>query len=484
MRLNALEKKLLMQARGSEMSRDIGAVTSFSGDDIDADEMSEAAIRKLILNANQGILNISYKNGVNSVSISPEGFGGNQLVVMGIAMLLAIVAGFVLRMIPGNIADTINDMVLIPIRTMIVNCLQMIVGPMVFFSIASSVGQFSDFRMLGKTGARVISFYFMTTLLAVTLSIGFFYIFQPGSWGVLINADSVGEVGEVATINFIDTLVSSVPSNFVRAFADNNTMQIIILALFFGIASAMLGNNSSAVEMFFNCGTELILKITELITKVIPLMIFVSFSSLLYTMNKESLLSLLSIFGTLIITDIVMIIVYGLLILLFIGQNPLQFLKGVFPAWMNAFALQSSNAAMPVTMDICRKNLHVSSKLYSFSIPLGATINMDGATICFCLCGLFFAKCYGIEIGISELLTLAITAVIISVSTPGLPGACVMGYSIILSTLGVPAEALTLFIAIGTFIDPIDTADNVLGDTVGTYIVACKSGMIEGREGV
>jgi len=470
--------KFSLQAKGTEMSQNIGSFTDFNGDDIDAGESAEAAIRKMILNANQGILNISYKNCINNVSIKTPKSSSSLMLYMLISLILAIVFGIILRTMPTDIASVINMSFLVPIKTIILNVLMMVVGPMVFFSIASAVGQFSDFRLLGKTGARVILFYLFTTIIAIIVSLSSFYILQPGKWGVFLGEANSGEVAEASGIDFIDTIVSAVPDNFITAFADSNTLQIIVLAVLFGIAAAMLGKTSEAVATFFNCATELILKLVEIITKVVPLLIFVAFSSLIYSTEIESLLSLLSVFGTLVAADLAMIVAYNIMVLIFARKNPVKFTRAVFPAWLNAFALQSSNAAMPVTLETCKNRLHISPMICSFSIPLGATINMDGATICYCMGGLFFAKGYGINMDLPMLITLVITCVILSVSSPGLPGAGIMAYSIILATLGVPAEALTLFIAIGTFIDPIDTADNVLGDMVGTYIVAHRTGMV------
>ena len=469
----------VMKAKGNAISQDIGAVTKFSAEDIDADETSEAAIRKLILNANADALKISYKSGINSVSISAGKDGSKQIQNMLWAILCAVVFGFIMRVIPADIANGINDLFLYPTRTVILNLLQMVIAPMVFFSIASSVAQFSDFKLLGKTGAKVIAFYMFTTCVAVFVSISMFYLIQPGQWGVLLADNTAVTEIETSGISFVDTVIGIAPDNFVKAFAENNTLQIIVIAVLFGIAASMVGSSAEKIQAFFNCGTELILKAVQIIIKVIPLMLFASFSSLVFTADTGVILSLISIFIALIFADLLMIVCYNVLVVLITKKNPIWFMKNAFPAWLNAFGLMSSNASMSFTMETCRKKLKVSQKICSFSIPLGATINMDGYTLLLMISGLFFAKCYGIPMGLSDVIALAITAIILSVSAPGVPGAALMCASVIFAQLGVPAEALSLYVAIETIFDPFDTADNVLGDIVGTFCIATRTGMIE-----
>ncbi len=441
---------------------------------------AEAAIRQMILNANTANYSCSYRNGVNTVRVISGRTKTGNMKKMLLALLAATAFGFVLRMLPGEVSAGINSYLLTPIKTLFMSALKMIVAPLVFFSIAGSVSSFSDISQLGKIGGKVMLFYTFTTVVALALAIGVFNIMSPGTFGALEFAAS--EAAEVKSVDLMGTLLSVIPANFLKPFVEADTLQLIFLAILFGVAAVKMERYSSAVGEFLAAGSALFSKVAELITGILPLMIFASIASLILNTSIETIRSI----GALILCDVtaclIMVAVYLILVLIVGRKNPFAFIRKAFPSWINALSLSSSNAAMSYTMEVCDKQLHIDKSLYSFSIPLGATVNMDGLSILLGISTLFFAKMCGVTLGASDMISMGITVVVLSFGSPGLPGAAVLCISIMFQQFGIPMECVALYAAADAFLDPLCTADNVLGDVVGTYVIAARNGLIHEDE--
>ena len=469
--------KFTLRCSGSEISR---SDTTGIGVDFEAeDPAAEAVIRQMILNANAENYRLSYRHGVNTVTIISGQPSKSSVRNMLIAAAAAVIAGILLRFLPESFSGGIYSYILVPLKTVFMNALKMIVAPIVFFSIAASVSSFSDLKELGKTGSKIIAFYSFTTIVAIVLGIAVFKIADPGTLGQL---QYETETAAVESVNIIDTLVGAVPDNFFGAFVNSDTLQLILLAVLFGLAANTLGKNSVKVTEFLNSGSELMTRVAEIITKGLPVMIFSSVASLIYTTDIATLGSIGELILYIVLCDLGMVAVYSILVLLMCKKNPFEFLAKAFPAWVNAMALSSSNAAMTTTIDVCDKRLGIDKSVYSFSIPLGATINMDGMSVGLTLTTLFFAKMCGMPLDASSILPLAFTVIVLSMGTPGIAGAGIFCISVILSQFGIPMECAVLFAAADALLDPLTTADNVLGDITGTYIVACRCNLVHNEE--
>ena len=443
------------------------------------DEETENIMRQLILSGAKDTVSLKHNRANNYVTIIADEPAQKQLIFTMSALVLGLIFGVVMRvLLPDSICTFLSDNIFTPVKTMFINALQMLIGPVVFFSIASSIGSYKDITELKKIGIRIFAFYMYTTISAIILSIILYSITNFGTFGQFTYLDTSNVPIEPKTINIIETIVGIVPNNIIKSFLDNETLQIIFLAIFVGIGISTNNSISEKVSNFFSNANELFLKLTTMITHFLPIMIFTSMACLVLSANTDTFAAIGFIAVLISVGCILMILFYLLNITLFVHESPITFIKKTFPAWLNAFALCSSNAAMPFTMETCKKKLKVHPKIFSFSIPLGATINMDGTTVILMTSTLVFAKLFGIELSPYDYVTISITSMILSFGVPGIAGSAIICAAIIYASVGIPSEALAISVTVYSLIDPIATANNVIGDIAGTYIVAKRTGNI------
>ncbi|SFG05887.1 dicarboxylate/amino acid:cation symporter [Oribacterium sp. WCC10] len=470
----------------SESRNEVTAGTVNSILDLDCYESApnaEAAIRSMIINANSDILRQSYRNGINKIVITAGISSQKNLMNVLFSMLLAVIVCSIMRFaLSENICNAINDYVFMTIKTIFLNALKAVIAPLIFFSIAASVSSVTDLSELGKIGARVMGFYAMTTLAATIVAFTAYNIINPGTFNELSYMISeTQQVGGQETVSILDTIIGIVPDNFIGAFVNSATLQLIFLGILVGGVVPLMGEKTEKITSFISAANDLFLRVASTITKCLPIAVFAFIGSMVMTMDFQLIMTLLSLFFCILLGMIVMLIFYLTVVFIMTGSNPFEFFKNAVPAWLNAFALSSSSAAMPFTMDTCDKKLNISPKLYSFSIPLGATINMDGFVVVLTISTLFLAKVFGVELSGGEIASLIVTIVLLSFGAPGIPGVSTICMSVLLMQFHVPMEALAIFIGIDAITDPLNTANNVFGDIVGTFCVGKRSGMMNGR---
>ena len=316
-----------------------------------------------------------------------------------------------------------------------------------------------------------------TSFIAGITGVGVFYLFQPGTEGSFVSMITKQEtVG--TTISFIDTVIKIFPSNIVGAFYDNDVLQILIMGLFMGVVVNLIGEKGKILQDFFEAMNELFLKMVMLLAKLIPLITFCSVMILILTTGTDALLSLLALIGTLLVGLAVLIITYAIMILLIAKVSPFPFLKRYVPTALNVFSLSSSSASMPLNMDFCKK-IGISQRVYSFTIPFGATINMDGAMVVFMTGVLFMAKTFGVTIDSSHIIILVVSGLLLSMATPGVPGAALVACTVLLNQMGVPMDCLPLVMIYLTITDMICTVSNTTGDVAASVIVASTEKMLD-----
>ncbi len=450
-------------------------------DEIDKD--MENAVRRLILRARSDLFRYKNKLHRNTIQISVKCSDRLQLYLTLGALLLSVILGIVFKLIlPQEAQNGLDTYLLSPVKTMFLNALKMIIGPVVFFSIVSCLSQFDDLRDFGKIGAKVMGMYLFTTLLAILVGIGVFAVLKPGNTDlssfVTNAADTAIEAAGTAEISILDTVIGIVPSNFVKPFLETDMLQIIFMAVVCGIAAGMIGDYSKPLKDFFEACNMLFLKITTLIVKVIPLAVLCSMTSLIMTTGTDMLLAIMGFFGTFLVGMTVMTCVYCLLVLLIGRLNPIAFIRKHAPVMLTNFSLASSNAAMPFNIQSC-KNLGVSPKVCSFSIPLGATVNMDGSCIYMAVAGLFLAKVFGVQLDGAAIFSMVFSIIVLSVGAPGIPGSGLVCLSVLLVQLGVPAEALSLIMGIDSLLGMFRVAVNSTGDVAVSLIVAKKERLLD-----
>ncbi|MDO4340895.1 MAG: dicarboxylate/amino acid:cation symporter [Eubacteriales bacterium] len=457
---------------------DISESKSITGDmELDGmDEDMEHAIRGIVLRARGDSFRYKNKMHRNTVQIKVKQSDKMQLYLTLGALFAAILLGVIFRAaLPQAAQNSLNTYLLTPVKDMFLNALKMIIAPVVFFSIVSCISQFDSLKELGKIGAKVMGMYLLTTIIAILVGLLAFSLIKPGdsSLAALISdaADSTVEAAGSASISILDTIVNIVPSNFVKPFIESDMLQIIFMAVICGAAVGMIGDFSKPLKDFFEACNLLFLKITTIIVKVIPLAVLCSMTSMVMTTGVETLYSILSFFGTFLLGMLMMLGVYCLLVLLIARLNPIVFLKKHSPAMLTTFSLSSSNAAMPLNIDSCKK-LGVPSKVCAFSIPLGATVNMDGSCVYLIVAGLFLAKVFGVTVDGSAMFSLIFSVFVLSIGAPGIPGAGLVCLSVLLVQMGVPTSAISLVMGIDSIISMFRAAMNTTGDVAVSLIVA------------
>lgn len=465
-------------AHGKEI--DLFRVISEFGAPLDSfedDEIALSSIRTMLLKAYEEKLKVAYKNGVNKIRIIVGDPTKEAMRYTILACIFGVVFGFACKLFfPEWLSKGILDNVIDPVFSVFMSLLKMVMGPIVFFSIISAISSFTDLKSLGRLTAKVLGFYTLTSVISISIAAGIFFLIQPGIFGQSAGGSYTETVAE--SISLKQTILGIVPDNIFGAFVNNNVLQIVVLAAILGIATTQLGQRAAAVNNFFECGNSLFLRATALITRFLPIMIFCSVVSLIFSVDGERALSLLSFLGADLLAVVLMMGAYMLLILMISHLNPITFMKKCFGHFWTCFFIRSSSAAMPLTMDICGKKLGINKKIYSFSIPLGATINMDGFNITLMIATMFLAKIYGIPMSSSQVVLLMVTVILLSMATPGIPGSGIVCFAILNATFGIPMEAMVICTCVELLVDPIDTAMNVTGDMAASLIAASTENMV------
>ena len=453
--------------------------------DSDVGEEMLESIRNIILTSLADGLKFSHKNGYNNIRITIERNRRRFLYLTLAALIAGTLVGVVLSLAgPDAVNGALNGYILTPVKTMYINALKIIVAPVVFFSIVTCISGFSDLNELGRIGGRTTLMYLFTTLIAVAVGAGSYYLFRPGTDGGAAAAAAAASgpaapSGEDVELSAIDMIVDIVPSNFVKPFLENNMAQLIFLAVLCGIAVGMIGKYSEVLIQIFEALNELFMKITAMIIRLMPVAVFCSMSSMVIDLGVKTILSIFGMFATFLFGLACMLIIYIILMILIGRLDPRPFIRKYAPVMLQIFSMASSNASIPLNMEVCDKKLGVSSKVYSLSIPLGATLNMDGTCVQLMVFALALAKVYGVTVTGSALLMMAFTVVILSMGAPGIPGAGVICLSVLLEQLGVPTEAVGLVMGIGPLIGMFLCMCNCTGDTVITTIVAKSVGELD-----
>lgn len=464
-----------------DVSESNAVIGNMELDGLDAD--MENVIRSLIFRSRTDTFRYKNRPHRNTIQITVKKSDRLQLYATLGALMLAVIIGIVCKLIlPQTAQKALNDWLLSPVKTMFLNALKMIIGPVVFFSIVSCLSQFDSLRDLGKIGAKVMGMYLFTTLLAVLVGLGVFYVIRPGDASLAAFVtdaanDTIATAGST-NISIRDTIINIIPSNFIKPFLEADMLQIIFMAILCGTAVGMIGDYSKPLRRFFEGCNLLFLKITTLIVQIIPLAVLCSMTSLVMLTGTDMLLSIMSFTGTFILALAAMLGVYCLLVLCIGKLNPIILLKKHAPTMLTNFSLGSSNAAMPFNISSCQK-LGISSKICAFSIPLGATVNMDGSCIYMVVAGLFLAKVFGVSIDSSAMFSMIFSVIMLSIGAPGIPGSGLVCLSVLLVQLGVPAEALSLIMGIDSLLGMFRTAVNSTGDVAVSLIVAKTENLLD-----
>ena len=394
-----------------------------------------------------------------------------------IALLAGAVFGIVLcYMVPsGHVKDDIIvEGILYVIGQGFIRLMKMLVVPLVFCSLVCGSMAIGDTKKLGTVGVRTLIFYLFTTALAITVALSVGNIINPGI-GLDMSAikSNAAEVEEMAATSLSDTILNIIPDNPLNSLASGNMLQIIVFALIVGIILAKLGERTETVGNFFSQFNDIMMEMTMMVMSLAPVGVFCLIARTFANIGFSAFVPLAKyMVGVLLALAIQCFIVYLGLLKVFTGLNPFKFIKNFFPVMAFAFSTATSNATIPLSIDTLAKKMGVSKKISSFTIPLGATINMDGTAIMQGVAVVFAAQAFGIQLDMMDYLTVIGTATLASIGTAGVPSVGLVTLTMVFNSVGLPVEAIGLIMGIDRILDMTRTAVNITGDAVCTTIVA------------
>lgn len=397
-----------------------------------------------------------------------------------IGMGLGIFTGFLIRSLLADVAF-INDYVVNGLFSVggniFIASLKMLVVPLIFVSLVCGTSSLKDISTLGRLGGKTIAFYMATTAIAITLAILMGNIFKPGVGADLAQATSFAAT-EAPSLG--DVIVNMFPTNPVSSMAEGNTLQIIVFAILFGIAISASGTAGERVASAFNDLNEVIMKLVVMLMNIAPYGVFFLMAKLFTEIGLDAIFNLMNYFLVLSATLVLhALITYGTFFKVCTGLSPVIFFKKMETAVTFAFSTASSNATLPVTLETATKHLGVKNKVASFTIPLGATINMDGTAIMQGVATVFIAQAFNIDLSMSDYVAVIMTATLASIGTAGVPGVGLIMLAMVLNQVGLPVEGIAMIMGVDRLLDMIRTAVNITGDSAVTCIVAKSEGEMD-----
>lgn len=394
-----------------------------------------------------------------------------------IALLAGALTGVIINyLIPTNyvVDDIIVQGVFYIVGQGFIRLMRMLVVPLVFCSIVCGSMAVGDTKKLGSVGVKTLIFYLCTTALAITVALTIANIFNPGKGLDMSQIQVTSTVSETTqSMSMTETLLDIIPVNIFNSLSEGNMLQIIVFALILGVILANMGDRVDIVKNFFGQFNDIMMEMTMAVMKLAPIGVFCLISKTFAEIGFEVFIPLLKyMFCVLLALAVQCFVVYLGLLKIFSGLNPFIFIKNFFPVMAFAFSTSTSNATIPMNIDTLAEKMGVSKKISSFTIPLGATINMDGTSIMQGVAVVFTAQAFGIPLDMMDYLTVIGTATLASIGTAGVPSVGLITLTMVFNSVGLPIEGIALIMGIDRILDMTRTAVNITGDAVCTTIVA------------
>ncbi|MDF2840398.1 MAG: sodium:dicarboxylate symporter [Clostridia bacterium] len=390
-------------------------------------------------------------------------------------VLIALITGIAFGLIahalfPAQFNDILLKWILTPVGDVFLRGIKMIVVPLVLCSLISGAASIGDIKKLGRVGGKILSYYMITTALAVTIALIIANVINPG---IGLNLPLPTEYKAAESPFIMSVFTNMIPTNPIESLVKGDMLQIIIFAILFGVSITLVGEGAKPLLHVINQANEIMIKIIGIVMLTAPFGVFALISKVLIAQGLDVLLPLLKYtFAILLVLLIQVFLVYGTALKVLGKVNPIKFYKKFWTVMVVAFSTSSSNATIPVNMDVCKRKLGVPESISSFTIPLGATVNMDGTAIMQGVAAVFIAQLFGIDLNITQQLLIILTATLASIGTAGVPGAGVVMLAMVLQQIGIPLEGIALILSVDRIIDMCRTVVNITGDAIGTVIVS------------
>ena len=394
---------------------------------------------------------------------------------IGVGFIIGLILGFIIGPMAPN-SPFIAE-IMIPLLQLVGNIflalLKMLIVPLVFSSLIMGASSIGDPKVLGRIGVKTVAFYLGTTVVAIAIGLVLGNIIQPGVGMAIEGAKAAAKEPETV----FNVILNIFPANPLKALVEGVMLQVIVFALFLGVAATLIGEKGRAFLEFNSSLAEVMFKVTAIVMKTAPYGIFALIAGTAAKYGPAVLAPFAKvIFAVYLGCFLQVVIVYSGLITGIVHKSPLWFLRGVREAMLAAFVTRTSAGVLPISMNNVQNNLGVSEDVSAFVLPLGATINMDGTAIYEGICALFVAQAFGIDLSFGAQLGILMTATLASIGTAGVPGAGLIMLSMVLVSAGLPIEGMALVAGIDAVLDMARTCVNVTGDMCVSTVIAKTEG--------
>lgn len=397
-----------------------------------------------------------------------------------IGLFLGMLFGVILSKMPGSyIKDTVLlGGIINVIGNGFTKAIKMMVVPLVFVSLVCGVSAMEDIKKLGRIGFKTMGFYLMTTAVAICISLALGVLLKPGA-GLDLGTVASQSTTIAKNQSLSEIILNMIPSNPIEAFAKGEMLQIIFFAMLTGVSISLVGEKVKPLKKLFECANEVCMKMVSVIMMFAPFGVFALITNTFSTVGADAIGSLVKYILVVLLGLLLhVVVVYGGSLKVFTKVSFIGFVRKFSKVAAVTFSTASSNASVPVSLELMEE-MGVSKSIRSFTIPMGATINMDGTAIMQGVAALFIAQVYGVHLGINDMLTIVLTATLASVGTAGVPGVGMIMLSMVLQSVGLPLEGIGLIMGVERIIDMFRTTVNVMGDNTCTLVVASSEKELE-----
>ncbi|HJK88649.1 MAG: dicarboxylate/amino acid:cation symporter [Candidatus Megaira endosymbiont of Mesostigma viride] len=384
---------------------------------------------------------------------------------------LGLILGIVFGVYLPQYSETVK-----PIGTVFLRLIQMIILPLIFFSLVSGITSMNDPSSLGRVGMKSVLAFLGTTFFAVIFGLMVAFVLKPGVGVVIDFGFSQERDFKQGGFDLTEFLINIVPNNIVGSFAEGKTLQVVFFAIFTGIILNSMGSSADPLKGFINSVAKMVLKMISKVVELSPYGAFALTAWVVGTQGLAIMLSLSKLVFAITIAMALQYLIFGLFIMIFCKMSPIPFYKKSFEYQSIAISTGSSKASLATTMQVCRQKLGVSESSTSFVLPLGASINMDGMAINLALTAVFFAQMMGIDLTTSDYMVIILTATLGSMGGAGIPGGSLVMLPMILAAVNMPIEGVAIIAGIDRVLDLLRTAINITGDATITLIIDNSEG--------
>lgn len=404
-----------------------------------------------------------------------------------IALVLAVIVGNLTGTDGAIFGVTFYDMFAF-VGTLFLNALKMLIVPLIVSSIIVGIAGIGSSGNLGRLGGKTLLYYATTSLFAILIGLLIVNALQPGVIDGQPAKDLIGLSEDVSAVtekvegrgagDIAEIFLRMIPTNIVAAAANGQMLGLIFFSLLFGYFMTRVSHSyASTLHTFWESVFEVMMMITDWVMKFAPIGVFALVAKVTAS-TGFSAFEPLAWFVVAVLSSLAFhfLVTMPVLLRVIAGVNPLRMYRAMAPALLTAFSTASSSATLPLTMDCVEKNAKVSNRTSSFVLPLGATVNMDGTALYECVAAIFIAQAYGLDLSFAQQFTIVVVALLTSIGVAGIPAASLVAISIILTTIGLPIEALGLILAVDRILDMCRTSVNVFGDSCGAVIIARLEG--------